>query len=90
MVITALLITAQLTMMECSGPPVLRARIADRLAFCCGEAKQAISFTNAQLIYELWGNFQTGTWTVLRTSPAGLSCVVAVGEGLHSKPGKKV
>lgn len=45
-------------------------------------------------VFEIWVNEETGTWTILRSSPDGQSCVMAVGDGWTStgfkeiKPGK--
>lgn len=35
--------------------------------------------TTAQSVMEIWSSTATGTFTVLLTSPQGISCVVAVG-----------
>jgi len=32
-------------------------------------------------IFEIWASETTGTWTILKTTPDGLTCVMAVGEG---------
>lgn len=35
--------------------------------------------SSAQSVMEIWSSSKTGTFTVLLTSPQGISCVVAVG-----------
>ncbi len=39
-------------------------------------------------LMELYVSKDTGTWTVLLTSPRGLSCVIAAGENWESMPVK--
>ena len=36
---------------------------------------------NGQVVVQLWGNSETGTWTLTATTAAGLTCVVGSGEG---------
>ena len=37
-------------------------------------------------IVETWANAKTGTWTILRTSPDGQSCMIASGTHYRSIP----
>jgi len=35
---------------------------------------------NGQSFFETWANQSTGTWTILRTTPDGTSCIMAAGD----------
>ncbi len=39
--------------------------------------------TGSTAIFEIWASEKTGTWTILKTTPNGLTCVMAVGDGWH-------
>ena len=39
-------------------------------------------------IFELWVACPDGTWTILKTSPGGIACMVAAGEGWRGEPCK--
>ena len=41
-------------------------------------------------IYEIWASEATGTWTILKTTPDGLTCVMAVGEGWQDDTGEPI
>jgi hypothetical protein len=41
---------------------------------------------NGQLL-QIFASQDTGTWTAVTTSPAGLACVVATGRGWEQAPG---
>jgi hypothetical protein len=41
---------------------------------------------NGQLL-QIFASRDTGTWTAVTTSPAGLACVVATGRGWEDAPG---
>lgn len=43
-----------------------------------GEIPISAGVTNGNL-FEVWANPKTGSWTILRTIPAGLSCIMAAG-----------
>lgn len=50
-----------------------------------GETRRATMLSNDGTIIEIFAN-GTGTWTVLRTAPSGLSCVLEIGEGFFDAP----
>jgi hypothetical protein len=56
------------------------ADVAARLAQGWGESPVAMGL-NGELMVQLWGNAETGTWTLTATTAAGLTCVVGSGEG---------
>lgn len=58
-----------------------RAEIVANLAVKYGEALVGLGYVSNVQIIELWHSEATGTWTVLSTNPAGISCLVIAGEG---------
>ena len=41
---------------------------------------------NVQTMVEVWASEKTGTFTMLLTSPEGVSCVVAIGTDFFTRP----
>ncbi len=39
-------------------------------------------------IFEIWASEATGTWTILKTSPDGMTCIMAVGDGWQDDAGE--
>ena len=74
--------------------PVLAANCADRdlvverlkahydESFAAGGLQ---TMQDKQTLVEVWASDETGTFTVMLTSPDGLSCVVATGTDWHQK-----
>lgn len=46
-----------------------------------GEEKYASALSGRGYLVEVWANNETGTWTIIATSPEGISCVMDQGEG---------
>jgi hypothetical protein len=46
-----------------------------------GEVRRGGGLAGATAIFEVWASDATGTWTILKTTPNGQACVMAVGEG---------
>ena len=44
------------------------------------ETRRGIGLSGETMIFEIWASDATGTWTILKTTPDGLTCVVAVGD----------
>jgi hypothetical protein len=57
--------------------------VADRLASKYGEAVQNIGINDRGQLVEIFANIETGSWTVVQTSPGGPACVVAAGQGFQ-------
>ncbi len=45
-----------------------------------GEVRKGGGLAGETAILELWVSEATGTWTILKTTPNGLTCFVAVGD----------
>lgn len=58
-----------------------RATVADRLKALYGEQHQ-ITLVTATALVELWVNMATGTWTTVRTTTDGSSCILGSGTGI--------
>ena len=53
-----------------------------------GEVRRGGGLTGSTAIFEIWASEATGSWTILKTTPNGLTCVMAVGEGWQDDVGK--
>lgn len=58
--------------------------VLDRLAVRYGEARKAIGLgANAQMV-EVFASEDSGTWTIIVTSPSGLTCLIASGSAFEA------
>jgi len=44
-----------------------------------GETERGMGLSGSKAMIELWSSEETGTFTIVMTSPDGMSCVVAAG-----------
>lgn len=73
---------------NCASQSDLRSYLEEAYA----EKLAAVGMVNEQTIMEIYVA-DTGTWTVVLTNPAGVSCLVLSGQGWQSiwkRPGQKV
>lgn len=42
--------------------------------------ERVVAGLSGQAMFEFWSNPQTGSWTILQTTPDGTSCVMSVGD----------
>lgn len=61
-----------------------RDNVLDVLASRYGEARAAIMLDSDNNVVEVFVSPATGTWTVLRTAPGGVTCIVTYGNGYES------
>ncbi len=45
-----------------------------------GEIRRGGGLAGPTAIFEIWASEATGTWTILKTSPDGMACVMAAGD----------
>jgi hypothetical protein len=64
-----------------------RAAVVSKLGEKYGEVRRGGGLVGATAIFEVWASESTGTWTILKTTPDGLSCIMAVGEGWQDDDG---
>ena len=82
--------------MAAAGPPVAQAQmvcgtrdsVVANLGDKYGEVRRGAGLTGTTAIFEIWASEATGTWTILKTTPNGITCVMAVGEGWQDDAGK--
>jgi len=69
-------------------------QVVERLAERYGETLQSMGMHSNNGLLEIYASEETGTWTILVTSPDGTSCLVAAGQMWEAdakplvKPGK--
>lgn len=60
--------------------------IAEQLSKRYGEVPVAFGFQSNGNLFQVYSSEEHGTWTVVSTSPGGMSCVVAAGKGWEQLP----
>jgi hypothetical protein len=86
-----LTISALVLGMAATAPPFAQAQMAcgtrdsvvESLGKKYGEVRRGGGLTGSTAIFEIWASEATGTWTILKTTPNGMACIMAVGEGWH-------
>lgn len=63
--------------MACGTRDAVVAKLGDKY----GEVRRGGGLAGPTAIYEIWASDETGSWTILKTTPDGFACVMAVGEG---------
>jgi hypothetical protein len=63
-----------------------RAGIVEGLALRYGEVPVAVAMTSAAQLVEIFASPETGTWTIVVTSPGGPSCLAAAGQSFELIP----
>lgn len=69
--------------MACGKRDAVVAKLGDKY----GEVRRGGGLTGSTAIFEVWASESTGTWTILKTTPDGLTCVMAVGDGWQDDAG---
>ncbi len=75
--------------MAAIGPPDAQAQMAcgtrdsvvAKLGENYGEVRRGGGLAGPTAIFEIWASEATGSWTILKTTSNGLTCVMAVGDG---------
>ena len=83
-VLTAALVFGMLA----TAPPVAHAQsgcgdrnaMVEQLSRTYGEARKGAGLAGQTALFEVWASNATGSWTILKTTPNGMACVVAAGE----------
>ncbi len=82
--------------MAAVGPPEAQAQMAcgtrdsvvAKLGEKYGEIRRGGGLAGPTAIFEIWASEATGTWTILKTSPDGMACIMAVGDGWQDDAGE--
>ncbi len=94
-----ILITSALILgMAAAGAPDAQAQMAcgtrdavvAKLGEKYGEVRRGGGLAGSTAIFEIWASEATGTWTILKTTPDGLACVMAVGDGWQDEAGETI
>ena len=48
-----------------------------------GETRRGGGLAGPTALFEIWASYVTGSWTILKTTPNGWTCIMAVGDGWH-------
>ncbi len=80
------------------GPPDAQAQMAcgtrdsvvAKLGDKYGEVRRGGGLAGPTAIFEIWASEATGSWTILKTTPNGLTCIMAVGDGWHDDAGEAI
>ena len=77
MAVVAPSVTQAQGQMACGEREAVVAKLGEKY----GEVRRGGGLAGATAIFEVWASDTTGSWTILKTSPNGQACVMAVGEG---------
>ncbi|MCX7567228.1 hypothetical protein OS189_12825 [Sulfitobacter sp. F26169L] len=61
-----------------------RAVFVDRLAQGYGETRQSVGIAVNNAMVEVFASAETGSWTILFTTPEGVTCLVASGQSFET------
>ncbi len=65
-----------------------RDSVVEKLGEKYGEVRRGGGLAGPTAIFEIWASEATGTWTILKTTPNGFTCIMAVGDGWHDDTGE--
>ncbi|MEM8825260.1 MAG: hypothetical protein AAGF30_16760 [Pseudomonadota bacterium] len=80
-VLAVLFATPALAQTPNCGP---RPAVVEALSGSYAETFSGGGIQNDEAVFEVWVSPETGTWTILRTNAAGISCIMAAGTGWFS------
>ncbi len=60
-----------------------RERVVARLSEAYGESRQSIGLGTNNTVVETFASLETGTWTIVVTTPGGPTCLVAAGQAFQ-------
>ena len=67
-----------------------RADILRQLGEKYGETRRSMGLSEGQGVVELYASEETGSWTILLTTPRGVSCMMAAGQAFQIESVKAV
>ncbi len=84
--------------MAAIGPPDAQAQMAcgtrdsvvAKLGDKYGEVRRGGGLAGPTAIFEIWASEATGSWTILKTTPNGLTCIIAVGDAWQDDAGEAI
>jgi len=57
-----------------------RTAMVEQLSRSYGEIRKGAGLAGQAALFEVWASDVTGTWTILKTYPNGMTCQIAAGE----------
>ena len=81
--LAVLSVPAMAQQMPC-GP---RDKVINGIAGKFGETRQSIGLHPRGSIVEVYANTETGTWTIVVTTPGGRSCLMSAGQSFQNTSG---
>ncbi len=64
-----------------------RDSVVEKLGEKYGEVRRGGGLSGPTAIFEIWASSEYDrTWTILKTTPDGLTCIMAVGDNWHDSP----
>jgi hypothetical protein len=60
-----------------------RELVVERLASGYGETRQSVGIGSNNAMVEVFASDETGSWTIVVTTPTGVSCLVASGQSFE-------
>jgi hypothetical protein len=80
-IFTCLLLATPLSALAQGPQCAPRDQVMDLLATKYGETRQGMGIANNSAVMEVFASDNTGTWTITVSSPDGIMCLVASGQG---------
>jgi len=65
-----------------------RADMVRQLGEKYGETRRSMGLAEGRGVVELYASEETGSWTILMTSPQGIACLMAAGQAFQIEPVK--
>ena len=63
-----------------------RADMVRQLGEKYGETRRSMGLAEGRGVVELYASEETGSWTILMTSPQGIACMMAAGQAFQDEP----
>lgn len=77
------LIAAMVPAAALAGPCAPRDQVVAQLAAKYGETRHSMGLAPNNAVFEVFASDASGTWTILVTSAAGVTCLMASGEAFE-------
>jgi hypothetical protein len=78
--LVSLFVTPAEAQANCAPRPVVVERLADRY----GETRRSVGLGANNAVVEVFASDESGSWTIIVTTPGGLTCLVASGQAYEA------
>jgi len=78
-----LIFASQTTQAQPAAQCAKRPQVIDILVQKYGETRRSIGIAANNTVMELYASAETGSWTIAITMPAGVTCLMASGQGFE-------